>query len=85
LTWFTDNKPDSGVLGIIASVTAAEASSSVDGRGESDTTIRCQRGTPALRLGNDEYFHPRRTLRKRMEGELAVAGVVDRQLGCFAG
>jgi len=38
-TWFIDNEPDSGVLGIIASVTAAEASSSVDGRGESDTTI----------------------------------------------
>lgn len=31
--------PDSGVLGIIASVTAAEASSSVDGSGESGTTI----------------------------------------------
>jgi hypothetical protein len=38
-TWFIDNEPDSGVLGIIASVTAAEASSSVDGSGESGTTI----------------------------------------------
>lgn len=38
-TWFIDNEPDSGVLGIIASVTAVEASTSVDGSGESGTTI----------------------------------------------
>jgi hypothetical protein len=29
-TWFIDNEPDSGILGIIANVSAAEASRSVD-------------------------------------------------------
>ena len=38
-TWFIDNEPDSGVLGIIAKVSAAEASKSVDGSGEAGTTI----------------------------------------------
>ena len=38
-TWFIDNEPDSGVLGIVANVSAAEASKSVDGSGESGTTI----------------------------------------------
>jgi hypothetical protein len=38
-TWFIDNEPDSGVLGIIANVSAAEASKSVDGSGEAGTTI----------------------------------------------
>ena len=38
-TWFIDNEPDSGVLGIIAGISAAEASQSVDGSGESGTTI----------------------------------------------
>ena len=38
-TWFIDNEPDSGILGIIANVSAAEASKSVDSSGESGTTI----------------------------------------------
>lgn len=38
-TWFIDNEPDSGILGIIASVSAAEASESVDGSGKPGTTI----------------------------------------------
>src|SRR5512139_2361635 len=38
-TWFIDNEPDSGVLGIIAHVSAAEASESVDGSSASGTTI----------------------------------------------
>jgi hypothetical protein len=38
-TWFIDNEPDSGILGIIASVSAAEASESVDGSGQPGTTI----------------------------------------------
>ena len=38
-TWFIDNEPDSGILGIIAAVSAAEASRSVDSSGESGTTI----------------------------------------------
>jgi hypothetical protein len=38
-TWFIDNEPDSGIFGILANVTASEASTSVDGSGESGTTI----------------------------------------------
>jgi hypothetical protein len=38
-TWFIDNEPDSGVLGVLSKVTAAEASISVDGSGKSGSTI----------------------------------------------
>lgn len=38
-TWFIDNEPDSGILGILAGVSAAEASKSVDGSGAEGTTI----------------------------------------------
>lgn len=38
-TWFIDNQPDSGILGVLAGVTAAEASVSVDGSGNTGTTI----------------------------------------------
>lgn len=38
-TWFIDNEPDSGVLGILASVSAADASRSLDGSGEPGTSI----------------------------------------------
>ncbi len=38
-TWFIDNEPDSGILGILAHVSAAEASTSVDGSGREGTTI----------------------------------------------
>lgn len=38
-TWFIDNEPDSGILGIVANVSAAEASESVDGSGQPGTTI----------------------------------------------
>jgi hypothetical protein len=38
-TWFIDNAPDSGVLGMLEEVSALEASKSVDGSGETGTTI----------------------------------------------
>jgi hypothetical protein len=38
-TWFIDNAPDSGVLGLLEDVSALEASKSVDGSGETGTTI----------------------------------------------
>lgn len=38
-TWFIDNEPNSGILGILEGVTAAEASTSSDGSGGSGTTI----------------------------------------------
>ena len=38
-TWFIDNEPDSGILGLLAHVSAAEASRSVDGSGKPGTTI----------------------------------------------
>ncbi len=38
-TWFIDNDPDSGILGILRDVTAEEASKSVDGTGNPGTTI----------------------------------------------
>lgn len=38
-TWFIDNEPDSGILGILAGVSAAEASTSVDGSGKPGTSI----------------------------------------------
>jgi hypothetical protein len=39
MTWFIDNEPDAGILGILANVTAKEASTSVDGSGAAGTTI----------------------------------------------
>lgn len=38
-TWFIDNEPDSGILGILAGVSAEEASTSVDGSEHVGTTI----------------------------------------------
>jgi hypothetical protein len=38
-TWFVDNEPDAGILGLLAGVSAAEASTSVDGSGRPGTTI----------------------------------------------
>jgi hypothetical protein len=38
-TWFIDNEPDSGILGLIANVSAEEASTSVDGSRETGSTI----------------------------------------------
>jgi hypothetical protein len=38
-TWFIDNEPDSGILGILRDVTADEASKSVDHTGNPGTTI----------------------------------------------
>ncbi len=38
-TWFIDNAPDSGILGILRDVTAEEASLSVDRTGNAGTTI----------------------------------------------
>jgi hypothetical protein len=38
-TWFIDNEPDSGILGVLANVTAAQASRSVDGSGQNGSTI----------------------------------------------
>ena len=38
-TWFIDNAPNSGVLGLLEDVSALQASKSVDGSGETGTTI----------------------------------------------
>ncbi len=38
-TWFIDNEPDSGILGILAKVSAEEASLPVDGAGNPGSTI----------------------------------------------
>ena len=38
-TWFIDNEHDSGILGIVRNVSAAQASTSVDGSGADGTTI----------------------------------------------
>jgi hypothetical protein len=38
-TWFIDNEPDAGVFGALRHVTAQEASTSVDGSGDSGSTI----------------------------------------------
>lgn len=38
-TWFIDNEPDAGILGLISKVSAAEASRSLDGSGGPGTTI----------------------------------------------
>lgn len=38
-TWFIDNEPDSGILGILKNVSAAEASTSVDDSGKEGSTI----------------------------------------------
>lgn len=38
-TWFIDNEPNSGILGILEGVSAQEASISVDGSGERGSTI----------------------------------------------
>jgi hypothetical protein len=38
-TWFIDNEPDSGVMGLLKAATAQEASRSVDGSGRDGTTI----------------------------------------------
>lgn len=38
-TWFIDNEPDSGILGILAGISAEEASTSVDSSGKAGSTI----------------------------------------------
>jgi hypothetical protein len=38
-TWFIDNEPNSGVLGVLGGITAAEASTSVDNSNEAGSTI----------------------------------------------
>ncbi len=38
-SWFIDNEPDSGILGVLKGVSAAEASTSVDRSGKPGTTI----------------------------------------------
>jgi hypothetical protein len=38
-TWFIDNEPNSGILGILAGVSAVEASQPVDGMGNPGSTI----------------------------------------------
>jgi hypothetical protein len=38
-TWFNDNKPDCGILGLLKDVTANEASRSVDGSGAAGVNI----------------------------------------------
>src|SRR5512138_1670580 len=43
-TWFIDNEPNSGILGLLSTVSAAEASTSVDGSGREGTTIAAHAG-----------------------------------------
>jgi hypothetical protein len=38
-TWFIDNRPNSGILGILEEVTAKEASTSVHASGDPGSTI----------------------------------------------
>jgi hypothetical protein len=38
-TWFIDNEPNCGILGVIAGLSAAEASTSADGSGQAGSTI----------------------------------------------
>ena len=38
-TWFIDNEPDSGILGVLKQVSAEEASRPVDGEGKPGSTI----------------------------------------------
>ncbi|MEM5775543.1 MAG: hypothetical protein AAGU05_11130, partial [Anaerolineaceae bacterium] len=38
-TWFVDNEADSGIMGAVRNVSAAEASRSVDGSGKPGSTI----------------------------------------------
>lgn len=38
-TWFVDNAPDAGIFGILAGITAQEASTPVDSRGNAGSTI----------------------------------------------
>jgi hypothetical protein len=60
-TWFIDNEPDSGILGILAGVSAEEASTSVDGSGKPGTTIASHAEHLHWSL-HGEYRHERRTL-----------------------
>lgn len=41
-TWFVDNEPDSGIFGLLDTISAAEASYSVDGSQEVGSTIAAQ-------------------------------------------
>jgi hypothetical protein len=38
-TWFIDNEPDSGILGLLANISAAAASKSADGSGQPGSSI----------------------------------------------
>lgn len=38
-TWFIDNEPNSGILGVLENVSAVQASASVDGSGKPGSTI----------------------------------------------
>jgi len=38
-TWWVDNTPDAGILGVLKDVSAVEASTSVDGSGDAGSTI----------------------------------------------
>jgi hypothetical protein len=51
-TWFIDNEPDSGVLGILGGVSAKEASTPVDGKGEAGSTIAAHAAHLHWSLGN---------------------------------
>jgi hypothetical protein len=66
-TWFIDNAPHSGVLGLLEDVSAVEASKSVDGSGETGTTIAAH--TEHLRWSLEMMI----AAIGGMEGELAIA------------
>ena len=52
-TWFIDNEPDSGILGMLAKVSAVEASKSVDGSGSPGSTIAANAEHLRWAMAND--------------------------------
>jgi len=50
-TWFIDNEPDCGILGVLSTETAAQASTSVDGSGGLGSTIAANAEHLRLSLG----------------------------------
>ena len=62
-TWFIDNEPDSGILGILAGVSAEEASTSVDGSEHVGTTIAGHAEHLRWSLANASAALPRKATR----------------------
>jgi hypothetical protein len=77
-TWFIDNAPNSGVLGMLEEVSALEASKSVDGSGETGTTIAAHgfiSSAPACGLSSGCYAPNDR------ESEILIRDFASKGLG----